>query len=179
MGRLIVFLVSIALIIVGCSSEEPETVYQRQTPVVGNPEGPTAPPPESPSVETEVAEEEAPSSGYHPPVVHHETPSDPAPVPTPSQIDKPNEEEVVRNYFASRSGMIRRIYDDRLSEEPELAGRVTIDVTVTNGRVAASLAGNTTGDSALANRIISAIRGWSVVGVDGPVEMRLPFDFQH
>ncbi len=167
------------LLVAGCSSEESETVYQRQTPVVGNPDPPDAPPPDyPPPAEDEPAEEaQEGSSGYRPPVTDRE-PAEEEPPPPSAVVDKPDEQEIARNYFAARSGLIRRIYDDRRSDNPDLAGRITIEVTVTNGRVAAGVVGNTTGDPVLASRILSTIRGWSVAGVEGPVELLLPYDFQ-
>ncbi len=84
----------------------------------------------------------------------------------------------VSSFFASRGGQIKRIYQGYLGDNPTLAGRIVLNVTVTNGAISASVASNTTGNSALANEIVSTVNSWSIFGVDGVVKVRIPFSLE-
>ncbi|MCD4732660.1 AgmX/PglI C-terminal domain-containing protein, partial [bacterium] len=85
----------------------------------------------------------------------------------------------ISNYIRARGGQIKRIYERYLADNPMLAGRVVVNVTFTNGSVSsASIAGNTTGNGALANEILSTVRGWSIGGIEGTVSLSVPFVLQ-
>ncbi len=85
----------------------------------------------------------------------------------------------ISNYIRARGGQIKRIYERYLADNPMLAGRVVVNLTLTNGSVSsANIASNTTGNGALANDILSTVRGWSVGGVEGTVSLSVPFVLQ-
>jgi len=85
----------------------------------------------------------------------------------------------ISNYVRARGGQIKRIYERYLADNPMLAGRVVVNVTFTNGSVSsASIGGNTTGNGALANDILSTVRGWSIGGIEGTVSLSVPFVLQ-
>jgi outer membrane biosynthesis protein TonB len=67
----------------------------------------------------------------------------------------------IRSTLKKYSGQVKSCYERRLKENPNVAGRVAVDVDIASGRVTnVSVAENTTGDKALESCITSAIRRW-------------------
>lgn len=71
--------------------------------------------------------------------------------------DTASVQKVVRKY----QGQVKYCYEAQLKSDPSLAGRVEVQFTVANGRVAsASVFGNTTGSDALGKCIVGKVRRW-------------------
>ena len=85
------------------------------------------------------------------------------------------DEEAVRRVVRRYKGQIKYCYDNRLKENPDLSGRVEIEFTIGRGRVLeATVFGNTTGDSALADCIKRKVERWTF---DREVEMDVVYPF--
>lgn len=79
-------------------------------------------------------------------------------------IDVPAGGEVadqVRQVLRKYSGQVKYCYDLRLKENPNISGRLAVDVSVAAGRVTSVIiAENTTGDSELESCVKRKIRSW-------------------
>lgn len=79
--------------------------------------------------------------------------------------------KTVRKY----QGQIQSCYEQQLKSNPNLGGRVAVEIEITSGRVTTVVvAENTTGDSALASCISKRIRGWRFAS-DVTDSVYLPF----
>ena len=77
----------------------------------------------------------------------------------------------VRKY----QGQIQSCYEQQLKSNPNLGGRVAVEIEITSGRVTTVVvAENSTGDSALASCISKRIRGWRFAS-DVTDSVYLPF----
>ncbi len=86
--------------------------------------------------------------------------------------------DAVRKALGKYRGQIKACYDQRLKENPSLAGRVVLEIDVAAGRVSsARIDQNTTGDSALGSCLTRRARSWRL-----PAEVSdtllLPFTFE-
>lgn len=69
--------------------------------------------------------------------------------------------DAIRGVVRKYQGQIQACYEQQLKSNPNLGGRVAVDVDITAGRVTTVVvAENTTGDSSLASCITKRIRGW-------------------
>lgn len=85
------------------------------------------------------------------------------------------DEDAVRRVVRKYKGQIKYCYDKRLKENSDLGGRIEIEFSIARGRVlTASVFGNTTGDSALADCIMRKVKSWSF---DKDVEMDVVYPF--
>lgn len=67
----------------------------------------------------------------------------------------------IRSTLKKYQGQVKSCYERRLKENPNVAGRVAVDVDIASGRVTnVTIAENTTGDKALESCITSSIRRW-------------------
>lgn len=81
----------------------------------------------------------------------------------------------VRDVIKKNSGQIKACYDQRLKENPNLAGRLVVDFDITGGRVTSvGISTNTTGDKGLEDCVKSRVRGWRF---DPSVEDAVSFPF--
>lgn len=86
--------------------------------------------------------------------------------------------DAVRQALGRYRGQIKSCYDQRLKENPSLAGRVVLEIDVANGRVnAARIDQNNTGDSALGSCLTKRARTWRLPS-DVNDTLLLPFTFQ-
>ncbi len=84
-------------------------------------------------------------------------------------------EEII-NYVHASGESIKSIYERYLTVNPMITGRIIVSLTLTDGVVSsANLAMNTTGDGALANNILWAVKEWHIEGVEGTVTFEVPF----
>jgi len=85
------------------------------------------------------------------------------------------DEDAVRRVVRKYKGQIKYCYDKRLKENPNLGGRVEIEFSIGRGRVlSATVFGNTTGDSALAECIKRKVKSWAF---DKETEMDVIYPF--
>ena len=85
------------------------------------------------------------------------------------------DEDAVRKVGRKYKGQIKYCYDKRLKENPNLGGRVEIEFSIGRGRVlSATVFGNTTGDSALAECIKRKVKSWAF---DKETEMDVIYPF--
>ena len=69
--------------------------------------------------------------------------------------------DAIKSVLRSKSGQVKYCYEQRLKENPNLSGRIAVEVSIAAGRVtSAVIVENTTGDSALESCVTRKIRGW-------------------
>lgn len=88
-------------------------------------------------------------------------------VPTGSistgSIDMADGEEssAIKDVVRRKAGQVKYCYDQRLKENPNISGRIAVDVSIAGGRVTnVIIAENTTGDSALESCVTRKIKTW-------------------
>jgi len=83
--------------------------------------------------------------------------------------------DAIRSVLRSKSGQVKYCYEQRLKENPNLSGRIAVDVSITGGRVASAIiAENTTGDTELESCVTRKIRSWRFPA-DAEGDVYLPF----
>lgn len=71
--------------------------------------------------------------------------------------------DAVRAALRKYNGQLKACYDSRLKQNPNITGRVVLEIDVASGRVTtASIVENSTGDSALGSCISKRARGWKL-----------------
>jgi len=91
----------------------------------------------------------------------------------------PPRDTQLQDYIALHKGEFQGIYEDFLLTEPELAGRVVVEVTLRDGLAAdAVVVENNTGSEELGEAIIAGFESWYVEGLSGDVTFVLPLVFQ-
>jgi outer membrane biosynthesis protein TonB len=69
--------------------------------------------------------------------------------------------DAVRGALKKYNGQLKACYESRLKQNPNISGRVVLEIDVAGGKVAtASIVENSTGDSALGSCISKRARGW-------------------
>jgi TonB family protein len=93
-------------------------------------------------------------------------------------LDKELISEVVRAHIDE----VRQCYNEGLTRKPELAGRITVDFTISpSGSVSASEVspGSTLGDAAVEACVAAAVKRWVFPKPEGgAVLVRYPFSFE-
>ncbi|MCD4733655.1 hypothetical protein K8R78_05400 [bacterium] len=82
----------------------------------------------------------------------------------------------ITSYVRASGESIKSIYERYLTVSSMCTGWIIVSLTLTDGIVSsANLAMNTTGDGALANNILWAVKEWHIEGVEGTVTFEVPF----
>ncbi len=69
--------------------------------------------------------------------------------------------DAIKSVLRSKSGQVKYCYEQRLKENPNISGRIAVEVSIAAGRVtSAVVVENTTGDSALESCVTRKIRSW-------------------
>jgi hypothetical protein len=69
--------------------------------------------------------------------------------------------DAIKSVLRSKSGQVKYCYEQRLKENPNISGRIAVEVSIAGGRVtSAVIVENTTGDSALESCVTRKIRSW-------------------
>lgn len=69
--------------------------------------------------------------------------------------------DAIKSVLRNKSGQVKYCYEQRLKENPNISGRIAVEVSIAAGRVtSAVIVENTTGDSALESCVTRKIRGW-------------------
>jgi hypothetical protein len=72
------------------------------------------------------------------------------------------ESSAIKEVVRRKSGQVKYCYDQRLKENPNISGRLVVDISIAGGRVASVIiAENTTGDSGLESCVIRKIKTWA------------------
>ncbi|MCD4733949.1 carboxypeptidase regulatory-like domain-containing protein, partial [bacterium] len=91
----------------------------------------------------------------------------------------PPRDTLLQDYIALHKGEFQGIYEDFLLTEPELAGRVVVEVTLRDGLAAdAVVIENDTGSEELGEAIVAGFESWCIAGLSGDVIFVLPLVFQ-
>ncbi|MFT5685630.1 MAG: outer membrane biosynthesis protein TonB, partial [Myxococcota bacterium] len=78
-----------------------------------------------------------------------------------AQLDAMARQMAIKTVLRSKSGQVKYCYEQRLKENPNISGRIAVEVSIAAGRVtSAVIVENTTGDSALEPCVIRTIRSW-------------------
>lgn len=89
------------------------------------------------------------------------------------------DQATIKKIVQKNAGQLKYCYEQRLKANPDLNGRVEIEWNISGGRVtAADVFANTTGDSELAECIVSKIRRWSGFPPEAEGEIVWPFIFK-
>lgn len=92
---------------------------------------------------------------------------------------EPTDQATVKKTVQRYSGQLKYCYESRLKANPDLAGRVEIEWTITAGRVtSAEVFANTTGDSELASCIVGKVKRWTFPTELPGGEVLWPFIFK-
>jgi hypothetical protein len=83
--------------------------------------------------------------------------------------------DAIKSVLRNKSGQVKYCYEQRLKENPNISGRIAVEVSIAGGRVtSAVIVENTTGDSALESCVTRKIRGWRFSD-DAEGDIYLPF----
>ncbi len=83
--------------------------------------------------------------------------------------------DAIKSVLRQKSGQVKYCYEQRLKENPNISGRIAVEVSISAGRVtSAIIVENTTGDSALESCVTRKIRGWRF-SEDADGDIYLPF----
>lgn len=86
--------------------------------------------------------------------------------------------DAVKSALRKYNGQLKACYESRLKQNPNISGRVVLEIDVASGKVtSASIAENTTGDSALGSCITSRARRWRLPS-EATGLFALPFTFE-
>lgn len=67
----------------------------------------------------------------------------------------------IKKVVRAKAGQVKYCYDQRLKENPNISGRIAVDVSISGGRVTSvNIAENTTGDKGLESCVTRKIRAW-------------------
>ncbi len=82
----------------------------------------------------------------------------------------------IRSVVRANAGQVRPCFDSALERDPEIAGRLIVEWTLSGGAVKAlRLVSNNTGDAALGRCVLRGVKPWRFTGAgDGVV--RMPFE---
>ena len=81
----------------------------------------------------------------------------------------------IKTTVRQKSGQVKYCYEQRLKENPNISGRLAVDVSISAGRVVSVvIAENTTGDNALEDCVVRKIRAWRFPE-DAEGDISLPF----
>jgi hypothetical protein len=76
-------------------------------------------------------------------------------------MDDGESSDAIRKVVRAKSGQVKYCYDQRLKENPNISGRLEVEVSISGGRVTSvSILENSTGDSVLESCAQRKIRSW-------------------
>ena len=83
--------------------------------------------------------------------------------------------DAIKAVLRSKSGQVKYCYEQRLKENPNISGRIAVEVSIAGGRVtSAVVVENSTGDSALESCVTRKIRSWRF-SAEAEGDIYLPF----